>query len=216
MNSRAYDFSMVKHYVAKFCLILCFCVFTVTALDNSKSNNNNNKNNSQPERAVLLCPVLQEVVDKDGAFDIVYWSICTSHSCDNKHSTWNWMAGMNRHGETELSRQGINIRSDGALEIQKVRLNDTGTYMCTVRRTNHRSPRVHVATLAVIGVEQDKKTTSKPDTLDCKQDYSVDNANPVLIVTTCLPSVLLAFAVGYIFYLRRSDLRCGNQGNATV
>ena len=32
MNSRAYDFSMVKHYVAKFCLILCFCVFTVTGM----------------------------------------------------------------------------------------------------------------------------------------------------------------------------------------
>ena len=57
---------------------------------------------------------------------------------------------MNGEGETKVGRKGINITSDGALEIPKVRLIDAGKYMCTVKRINHRSPRKHFATLVVI------------------------------------------------------------------
>ncbi len=57
---------------------------------------------------------------------------------------------MNSKGETKVGREGINIRNDGALEISKVRLNDAGKYMCTVKRINYRSPRKHFSTLVVI------------------------------------------------------------------
>lgn len=57
---------------------------------------------------------------------------------------------MNGKGETKVGRENMNITSDGALEIPKVRLNDAGKYMCTVKRINYRSPRKHFATLVVI------------------------------------------------------------------
>lgn len=101
------------------------------------------------EKATVPCPVLQEVVKIDSAFDIVYWSVCTSKSCEDQDSTWTWMAGMNRNRTTRAGRKGINITSDGALEIKKVKLSDAGHYKCTVKRINFGSPRVHFATLIV-------------------------------------------------------------------
>jgi len=97
----------------------------------------------------MHCPVLQEVVRNDGAFDIVYWSICTSKSCNDQDTTWDWIAGMNSKGVTKVGRKRITITSDGALEIQRVRLGDAGQYMCTVKTINHTSPRVHHVTLLV-------------------------------------------------------------------
>lgn len=102
------------------------------------------------EKATVPCPVLQEVVRNDGTFDIVYWSICTSKRCDDQDTTWDWIAGMNSKGITKVGKERTNITSDGALEIHKVRLSDAGKYMCTVKRIDHTSPRVHHATLIVI------------------------------------------------------------------
>ena len=109
-----------------------------------------NSNNSKPSQlvtvhgeATLTCPVLQEVVEKDGAFDIAYWSICTSKSCQDQDATWAWIAGMNGTGAIKVGREGINMTIDGTLDIHRVRL------MCTVKRINHRSPIVHFATLIV-------------------------------------------------------------------
>ena len=91
----------------------------------------------------MSCPVLQEVVQKDGAFDVAYWSICTSESCEDEHATWDWIAGMNGERKTKVGRKGINMSTDGALNIQKVR------FMCTVKRINHESPLVHFVTLTI-------------------------------------------------------------------
>ncbi|XP_020610627.1 uncharacterized protein LOC110049182 isoform X2 [Orbicella faveolata] len=111
------------------------------------------------EKATMPCPILQEVVNKDGTFDIVYWSLCTSKSCDDTHSTWDWIAGMNQEGTRAAVRSGINITSGGALEIQKVQLSDAGLYKCTVKRSDRSSPRISFATLFVngVGVQADSK-----------------------------------------------------------
>ncbi|XP_078380784.1 uncharacterized protein LOC144663650 [Oculina patagonica] len=206
----------MQHFVGDFPLFLSFWVCTVAALNTSKP--------SQPvthEKAIMPCPILHDVVKKDGAYKIVYWSICTSRKCYNQHSTWTWLAGMNSEGETKEGREGINIRSDGALEIPKVRLSDTGKYMCTVKRINYRSPRKHFATLVVINdatSHREAKSTNKPYAKECKKDHPEDSGNIVcmLIVATCGLSVLLVFAVGYIVYLKRNDLRCWNQRNSSV
>lgn len=117
----------------------------------------NNTKNAQwqmkiNEKATMPCPILQEVVKEDDTFDIVYWSFRTSKSCDDQRSTWDWVAGMNQDGTTKVGRSGINISSDGALEIQKVQLSDAGKYICTVERIDYRSPRWYFATLVVNGV----------------------------------------------------------------
>ena len=49
-------------------------------------------------------------------------------------------------------------------------------------------------------------------------DYSEDSGNLVyaLIIAACVLSALLFLAVGYIDYLKRNELCCGNQRNASV
>ena len=91
----------------------------------------------------MSCPVLEEVIQKDGAFKQAYWSICTSKSCDNEHAKWAWVAGMNGERTTKVGREGINMSTDGTLQIQKVR------FMCRVKGINHESPLVHFATLNI-------------------------------------------------------------------
>ena len=97
----------------------------------------------------MVCPVLQEVIEKDGAFDILFWKICTSGSCEDQNSKWGWLGGMNNEGKTKINREGIKITSNGALEINNVRLSDAGLYMCTVKRIDHKSPKRHFVTLTV-------------------------------------------------------------------
>ena len=97
----------------------------------------------------MFCPVLQKVIEKDGTFNILFWKICTSGSCDDKHATWGWMGGINHEGKTDFNREGIKITSNGALEINDVRLSDAGLYMCTVKRIDHMSPKRHFVTLTV-------------------------------------------------------------------
>lgn len=104
------------------------------------------------EKATIPCPILQEVVKGDGTFRIVYWSLCTSKRCDDQHSTWDWIAGINQEGTTKAVRSGINITSGGALEIQKLQLSDAGLYKCTVKRSDDSSLRIWFATLVVKGV----------------------------------------------------------------
>ncbi|XP_078381621.1 uncharacterized protein LOC144664374 [Oculina patagonica] len=206
----------MQHFVGDFPLFLSFWVCTVAALNTSKP--------FQPvthEKAIMPCPILHDVVKKDGAYKIVYWSICTSRRCDDQRATWTWIAGRNNKGETKVGREGINITIDGALGIPKVRLSDAGKYMCTVKRINYKSPRKHFATLVVIKdatSHRETKTTNKPHTKECKKDYSEDSGNlaPTLIVATCVISVLLVLAVGYIIYLTRNDLCCWNQRNSSV
>lgn len=98
----------------------------------------------------MPCPALQEVVRNDGTFDIVYWSVCTSERCDHKDTKWDWVAGMNNKGITQVGPERVNITTDGALEIHKVNLSDTGQYMCTVKTINHSSPGIYHTTLIVI------------------------------------------------------------------
>ena len=98
----------------------------------------------------MTCPALQEVIKNDGTFDIMYWSHCTSKKCDHKDTTWDWIAGMNNKGITQIGRERVNITYDGALEIHQVNLSDTGQYMCTVKTINHSSPGVYHTTLVVI------------------------------------------------------------------
>ena len=93
--------------------------------------------------------MLKDVIEKDGAFDYLSWKICTSGSCEDKHSTWGWLGGMNNEGTSMVEREGINITSDGALEIKSIRLSDGGHYMCTVKRILHMSPKRHFVTLIV-------------------------------------------------------------------
>ena len=49
-------------------------------------------------------------------------------------------------------------------------------------------------------------------------DYSEDSESHIdtMTVTTSALSVLLVLAVGYIVYLKRSDIRCWNQGNSSA
>lgn len=171
----------------------------------------------------MPCPALQEVVRKDGAFDIMYWSHCTSRTCDQKDTEWDWIAGMNNKGITKVGQERFNITRDGALEIHQVNMSDSGQYMCTVKTINHASPGVHHTTLVVIGKvtnQQDTAATKKPDAKDCKQDSSEDSeshASGTMTVTTAALSVLLILAVVYIVYLKRSDIRrCWNQRNSSA
>ncbi|XP_078381619.1 uncharacterized protein LOC144664372 [Oculina patagonica] len=173
------------------------------------------------DTAIIPCPVLAEVINKDGKFDLLSWKICTSERCDDQDTTWGWLGGMNHKGTTKVSREGIKINSDGALEIKNVQLGDTGRYMCTIKRIRHTSPKRHFVALTVNRVataDQERQTTNKTDPLNCKKDYSDDSGNLVctLIAATCVLSVLLVLAVGYIVYLKRSGLCCGNQRNASV
>ncbi|KAL9964305.1 hypothetical protein ACROYT_G027928 [Oculina patagonica] len=207
---------MVKTYMyVTYCpLLVSLWVCSVAALSSS-----NNSKDSQlvtlQGKATFSCPAIREAVEKDGAFENAYWSICTSKSCEDKHTSWNWMAGMNGQRITKVGREGINMTVDGALQIQKVRL------MCTVNRINDQSPLVHFATLFVekdATKNREKKTTNKPDVKDCKKDYSEDSGNLVstLTATTSVLSVLLVLAVGYIVYLKRNDLRSWNQRNSSA
>ena len=101
-------------------------------------------------KVTLHCPVLQEVIRKDGTFDIMFWKVCTSKSCDHKDTTWDWIAGMNNTGITQVGRERVNITRDGALEIHRVNMNDTGQYLCRVQKIDHSSPEVYHTTLVVI------------------------------------------------------------------
>lgn len=101
------------------------------------------------ETAIILCPVLQEVIKKDGGFDFLSWKICTSEHCEDQDTTWGWLGGMNHKGAREVKNEGIKITSNGALEIKNVQLSDAGHYMCTVKSIHHTSPSRHFVTLTV-------------------------------------------------------------------
>ena len=111
------------------------------------------------EKVTMPCPALQDVVGNDGTFDIIYWSRCTSRTCDHKDTKWDWIAGMNNKGIIKVGRERVNITRDGALEIHQVNLSDAGQYMCTVKTINHSSPGVHHTTLVV--TEKAEKGTFK-------------------------------------------------------
>ncbi|XP_020619557.1 uncharacterized protein LOC110057307 isoform X2 [Orbicella faveolata] len=205
--------------------LLVSCLLLITLPEAFLGSGIGNGNISSPatirKKVTLACPALQEVVRNDGTFYIAYWSVCTSKRCDQQDTTWDWIAGMNNKGITKVGRERVNITSDGALEIHKVNLSDTGQYMCTVKRINHSSPAVHHTTLVVTEEatnQQDIEATKKPDKKDCKQDYSENSESHVdtMMVTTSALSVLLVLAVGYIVYLKRNDIRCWNQGNSSV
>ena len=63
---------------------------------------------------------------------------------------WDWVAGMNNKGITQVGPERVNITTDGTLEIHKVNQSDTGQYMCTVKTINHSSPGIYHTTLIVI------------------------------------------------------------------
>ena len=99
-------------------------------------------------KTILPCPVLQEVINKDGGYTYVKWYICASKgSCDGKDPHWNWTAGMNAEGGQMSKRKGANISTDGSLNIKKVHLHDFTKYMCRVSRVNNKSPLVYYVTL---------------------------------------------------------------------
>ncbi|KAL9964303.1 hypothetical protein ACROYT_G027926 [Oculina patagonica] len=209
---------MVQHCVTDSLCFLCVWVFAVAALKDSK-HSETTQSVTVNETAIIPCHVLQEVIIKDGTFDLLSWKICTSERCDDQDTTWDWLGGMNHKGKTKVAREGIKINSDGALEIENVQLSDAGQYKCAVKNIHHTSPSRHFVTLTVNRVEtadQNRQTTNKTDPPDCKKDYSDDSGNLIYLVPICLLSLLLVLAVGYIVYLKRSDLRCGNQGNASV
>ncbi|XP_020601979.1 uncharacterized protein LOC110041055 isoform X2 [Orbicella faveolata] len=204
---------IMKHLLTDFHVFVSLWLLTVAAINSSKP--------SSPttirEKVTMPCPALQEVVRNDGTFDIVYWSVCTSERCDHKDTKWDWVAGMNNKGITQVGPERVNITTDGALEIHKVNLSDTGQYMCTVKTINHSSPGIYHTTLIVIeAANQWDKRNPKPDTKDCEKDYSDDSRNLIyiLVITICVVSVLLVIAVGYIVYIKRNDLRCLNQGSS--
>ena len=96
----------------------------------------------------MPCPALQDMVRRDGTFDIIYWSHCTSR-CDHTDTEWDWIGGMNNKGITKVGRERVNITRDGALEIHEVNPSDSGQYMCTVKTINHSSPGVYKTTLLI-------------------------------------------------------------------
>jgi len=146
----------------------------------------------------------------------MYWSHCTSKKCDHKDTTWDWIAGMNNKGITQIGRERVNITYDGALEIHQVNLSDTGQYMCTVKTINHSSPGVYHTTLVVIkdATNQWDKRSTKSNKNDYEKEHSEDSRN--LVYPLAVVSGLLAIAVLYIVYMKRNNLRCWNQGNSPV
>ena len=99
------------------------------------------------EKAILPCPKFKEVIKVDGEYRFVKWSYWTSNGTN---SSWKWFIGMNKQGETKAERDGFKISSDdGSLSINKVQPSDAGKYMCTVERTNYKSPKRHVVTLSI-------------------------------------------------------------------
>ncbi|XP_020619553.1 uncharacterized protein LOC110057304 isoform X2 [Orbicella faveolata] len=204
----------MKHFLTDFHVFVgLWLVKVAVALNDSKPSSTTRIH----ENVTMPCPALQEVVSNDGTFDIMYWSICTSRRCDHQGTTWDWIAGMNNKGITQVGPERVNITTDGALEIHKVNLSDTGQYMCTVKTINHSSPGIYHTTLVVIeAANRWDKRNPKPDTKDCEKDYSDDSRNLIytLAITICVVSVLLVIAVGYIVYIKRNYLRCWNQGNS--
>ena len=97
----------------------------------------------------MHCPALQEVVRKDGTFDIMYWSVCISRTSDDQDTKWDWIGGMNNEGITQVGTERVSITSDGALVIQEVKQSDSGQYMCTVKTIDHSSPGIYHTTLVV-------------------------------------------------------------------
>jgi len=208
---------IMKHLLTDFHVFVSLWLLTVAAINNSKP--------SSPttirEKVTMPCPALQEVVRNDGTFDIVYWSVCTSERCDHKDTKWDWVAGMNNKGITQVGPERVNITTDGTLEIHKVNQSDTGQYMCTVKTINHSSPGIYHTTLIVIEAatnQQDIEATKMPDAKDCKQDCSEKSESQMnaMTVTTSALSVLLVLAAGYIVYLKRYDIRCRSQGNSSA
>lgn len=183
---------------------------------------NDSKASSQTtihENVTVPCPALQDVVRRDGTFDIIYWSLCTSRRCDQKDTKWDWIGGMNNKGLTQVGRERVNITRDGALDIHEVNPSDSGEYMCTVKPINHASPEVYQTTLLIKDVtNQLDKRTAKPDIKYCDKatDYSDDSRNLVYILvgTTCVASVLLVIALVYIVCIKRDDLCFWNHGNS--
>ena len=73
-------------------------------------------------KVTLPCPALQEVIWKDGTYDILYWKVCASKRCDRNDTKWDWLAGMSNTGSTHVKQERFNITRDGALEIHPVNL----------------------------------------------------------------------------------------------
>ncbi|XP_078379886.1 uncharacterized protein LOC144662814 isoform X1 [Oculina patagonica] len=103
---------------------------------------------------MIPCPVLAEVIQVDGTFKASYWSYCVSKSCTTTETKWQWLAGMNSDGATEVTQKGryanrVNLTGNGTLEVNNVQVADATDYRCTVRRINYTSPRVYFVTLVV-------------------------------------------------------------------
>ncbi|KAL9964298.1 hypothetical protein ACROYT_G027919 [Oculina patagonica] len=178
--------TMVQYCVTDLLCFLCVWVFAVAALKDNK-HSKTTLSVTINDTAIIPCPVLAEVINKDGKFDLLSWKICTSERCDDQDTTWGWLGGMNHKGTTKVSREGIKINSDGALEIKNVQLGDTGRYMCTIKRIRHTSPKRHFVALTVNRVataDQERQTTNKTDPLNCKKDYSDDSGNLVSLNTS--------------------------------
>jgi len=126
--------------------------------NNGISSESNSSHNSLEVRVgkdiMIPCPVLAEVIQQDGTFNILYWSYCASKSCTTKETKWSWLAGMNSDREIKVVHAGrygnrINLTRNGALIINSVQEADTTDYRCTVKRINYTSPRVYFVSLVV-------------------------------------------------------------------
>ena len=131
-------------------------------LDSDKDNGLSlKKNSSHDSREVpvgkdimISCPILSDVIQLDGAFKSLYWSYCTSSTCNTAETTWSWMAGMNSTRNVKVTHKGayagrVNLTRNGTLVLSNVRVSDSTDYRCTVQRVNFTSPRTYFFTLVV-------------------------------------------------------------------
>ena len=103
---------------------------------------------------MIPCPVLSDVIQLDGAFKSMYWSYCTSRTCNTAETTWSWMAGMNSTRNVKVTHKGpyagrVNLTRNGTLVLSNVGMTDSTDYRCTVQRVNFTSPRTYFFTLVV-------------------------------------------------------------------
>ena len=135
-----------------------YVIFLESNSNNGISSESNSSQDSLEVRVgkniMIPCPVLEEVIQKDGTFKTSYWSYCASKSCTTIETKWLWLAGMNSDRETKVTHNGryanrVNLTRNGTLEINSVQAADTTDYRCTVTRINYTSPLVYFVSLVV-------------------------------------------------------------------
>ena len=63
------------------------------------------------EHVQFPCPELAKAIQRDGGFKYVTWSYCYSEICNDEHTKWAWMAGLNSTGFIKVKDTGTKLNN---------------------------------------------------------------------------------------------------------